>query len=110
METNLDKIFHALADSSRREIVDLLQEAGKLRVGDIAVSFSMSLNAVSKHIKVLEKSGLVIREVEGREHFILINKPGMEIAFQWIHHRYRFWEKRLEALASIDFSKGDNNE
>jgi DNA-binding transcriptional ArsR family regulator len=95
----LDRIFHALSDPSRRQIVEILREAGELRVGDIAETFAMSLNAVSKHLKVLESAGLVRRRVEGREHFICVVWSTLELPHAWLDFHRHFWTRRLDALA-----------
>jgi len=69
----LDRTFGALSDPSRRQIIELLRESGEMKVTDVAEVFSMSLNGVSKHIKVLERAGLIVRRIDGREHWLGIN-------------------------------------
>ena len=98
-DARLDRVFGALADSSRRRIIGLLREAGDLKVGDIATVFSMSLNGVSKHLKVLERAGLVLRRVEGREHWLRVDWEGLRDAYQWLHFYRNFWGGRLDSLA-----------
>src|SRR4051794_3980669 len=66
----LDGVYGALADASRRTIVWRLAAEGELKVTDLARPFDMSLNAVSKHIKVLEQAGLVSRHIRGRDHWL----------------------------------------
>jgi DNA-binding transcriptional ArsR family regulator len=101
----LDLVFHALADPSRRKVIALLREAGELKVGDLAEAFSMSLNGVSKHLKVLETAGLVRRRVVGREHWIAVGWRALEPARDWLDSQYFFWQRRLEALADAVESK-----
>jgi DNA-binding transcriptional ArsR family regulator len=97
----LDRIFRCLGDSNRRRILALLRESGELKVGAIAAAFPMSLNGVSKHLKVLESAGLVQRRIEGREHWIGVNWQGLEAAYGWLHIHYHYWAERLEVLAAI---------
>lgn len=85
----------------------MLREAGRLRVGDIGAAFSISLNAVSKHLKVLEAAGLIEREVSGREHWIAVNWSGLAAPHQWLDAHRRFWSERLDALAALLESRKD---
>ena len=98
-DARLDRVFGALGDPSRRRIIGLLREAGDLKVGDIATVFSMSLNGVSKHLKVLERAGLVLRRIEGREHWLRVDWEGLQEAYQWLHFYRHFWGGRLDSLA-----------
>ena len=97
-EEALDRAFHALGDASRRKIIELLREAGELRVGDVAETFAMSLNGVSKHLKVLEQAGMVVRRVEGRQHFIRVNWQSLQQPYEWLHFYHHYWSQRLDAL------------
>jgi DNA-binding transcriptional ArsR family regulator len=94
---SLDRVFGAVADPTRRAI---LRQLGKqpARVTDIAKAFPVSLNAVSKHLMVLERAGLIEREVEGREHFCRLNSVPLKKASQWLSQTHAFWEQRLDAL------------
>lgn len=94
---SLDKTFHALADPTRRAVIARLK-AGDARVTDLAGDHAMSLNAVSRHIKVLETAGLVERRIEGREHFIHLNAGPLPEAEAWIAEHRAFWQTRLERL------------
>lgn len=94
---SLDRTYAALADSTRRAILtQLLQQ--EARVTELAEPFEMSLNAVSKHLRVLERAGLVQREVRGREHYLSVNPPRLQEAAQWLNTYHVFWEKRLDRL------------
>jgi DNA-binding transcriptional ArsR family regulator len=97
-ERRLDLVFHALGDPSRRRIIALLREAGELKVSSVAEAFSMSLNGVSKHLKVLEKAGLVARRVDGREHWIRVNWSALQPAYEYLHFHQHYWSERLDAL------------
>jgi DNA-binding transcriptional ArsR family regulator len=67
-------------------------------VSEIAQPFPMSLNAVSKHLRVLERAGLVRRRVVGREHHCTLNPAALRPAADWVEHYPQFWEGRLDAL------------
>jgi DNA-binding transcriptional ArsR family regulator len=95
----LDTTYAALADPTRRAIFEHLG-AGEARVTDVARRFPVSLNAVSKHIRCLERAGLVSREIRGREHFLAADAGPLELAGSWIEHHRRFWEERVDALAA----------
>ena len=96
----LDAAFGALADPSRRAIIADLR-GGERRVTDLARPFPVSLNAVSKHVKVLERAGLVRRRVLGRDHYISLAAQPLRDASTWLHHYRAFWEPRLEALETL---------
>lgn len=97
-DERLDEVFRSLADSSRRKIIALLREAGELKVGDIAQAFAMTLNGVSKHLKVLEQAEIVTRRVEGREHWISVNWRALQAPYEYLHFHQQFWSDRLDAL------------
>jgi len=96
----LDAAFGALADPSRRAIIADLR-GGERRVTDLARPFPVSLNAVSKHVKVLERAGLVRRRVLGRDHYISLAAQPLRDASTWLDHYRAFWEPRLEALETL---------
>jgi DNA-binding transcriptional ArsR family regulator len=93
----LDQVYGAIADPTRRAILGLLAE-GELNVGSLADRFPISLNGVSKHVKVLERAGLVERTVLGREHRLRLNPEPLREASMWLDHYRAFWESRLTAL------------
>ena len=93
----LDGVFNALCDPTRRAILARLTETDA-RVTDIAAEFPISLNSISKHIRMLERAGLVRREISGRDHRLSLNAGPLSEAAQWIEHYRRFWEGRLAAL------------
>jgi DNA-binding transcriptional ArsR family regulator len=95
--SSLDTVFAAVADPTRRAI---LRRLGRqpARVTDIARSFPVSLNAVSKHLIVLERAGLIKREVQGREHICRLNGVPLRKASEWLTETHAFWERRLDAL------------
>ncbi len=96
----LDAAFSAMADPTRRAILARLALADA-RVTEIAGDFPVSLNAVSKHIKMLERAHLVQRTVQGRDHILKLNAGAMADAAEWIEYYRQFWEDRLAALESF---------
>tara|TARA_B110000438_G_C15810388_1_gene649361 strand:- start:1727 stop:2074 length:348 start_codon:yes stop_codon:yes gene_type:complete len=106
---NLDTTLAALSHHQRRDILERLSK-GDLRIAEIAEPYDHSLNAVSKHIKVLEEAGLVIRHKTGREHFIHLNpEPFREVA-QLVQFYSRFWMDRLDSLDALLKSTSPNDE
>jgi DNA-binding transcriptional ArsR family regulator len=98
--TRLDAVFGALADPTRRAIIERLSHS-EARVTEIAEPFPMSLNAVSKHIRVLEASGVIERHRKGRDHILSINTNSLDEADGWIEGMRQFWEKRLDAMERL---------
>jgi len=96
----LDLAFAALADPTRRRIVARLTR-GHVRVTDLAQPFAMSLNAVSKHVKVLERAGLVRRSRQGREHYLSLRASPLREIARWTSQYERFWNQRLDALGQF---------
>lgn len=95
--TQLDGIFTALSDPTRRAILARLS-GSDARVTDIAAGFPISLNSVSKHIRMLERAGLVRREVQGRDHVLSLQAAPLADAQAWIEKYRSFWEDSLAAL------------
>jgi len=93
----LDQTLAALADPTRRAILARLAE-GESRVTDLARPFPISLNSVSKHIRLLERAQLVKRRVEGREHFLALTPGPLDEAAAWIDAQRRLWTWRLGEL------------
>jgi DNA-binding transcriptional ArsR family regulator len=98
--SSLDLAFAALADPTRRRIVERLARRAA-RVTDLARPFDMSLNAVSKHVKVLERAGLVRRTRIGREHHIVLDPEPVRLVAGWASRYERFWQERLDKLESF---------
>jgi DNA-binding transcriptional ArsR family regulator len=93
----LDAVFHALSDSTRRSILRDVSGREKT-VTEIALPYQMSLAAVSKHLKVLERAGLIQREKRGSFQFVQVNAKPMQEAGQWLAYYEQFWDDRLELL------------
>lgn len=96
----LDTTFNALSDPTRRAILDRLMR-GEARVTELAEPFDMSLNAVSKHIRVLEDAHLVTRRREGREHRIAFSAEPLEELARWITGKRALWNGRLDRLEAL---------
>src|SRR5438552_16782118 len=94
----LDRTFAALADPTRREILAHLAR-GDRRVTDLARPHAVSLPAVSKHLRVLEKAGLLRRRRYGRVHEMQLNAEPLKKAAQWVEEYRKFWEGSLDRLA-----------
>ena len=94
---DLSAVLGAISHPSRRAILHRLTD-GPARVTEIAAPFDMSLNAVSKHLKVLEGAGLVDREVRGRDHLIRFRGEPLRMVSDWVHEYERYWTERLDRL------------
>ncbi|WP_430424520.1 ArsR/SmtB family transcription factor [Phenylobacterium sp.] len=99
-DVRLDAVFHALGDATRRRMLRSLS-GGQRTVGELAAPFDMSLAAASKHIKALEKAGLVRRTIQGRTHICRLEARPLEDAHDWIGAYERFWTGSLDALESL---------
>ncbi len=97
---DLDAVLSAAADPTRRALLDRLAR-GPARVTDVAAPFSMSLAAVSKHVKVLEGAGLVRRVRRGREHTLELHAAPLRRVARWVSRYERFWTERLDALEAF---------
>lgn len=108
---NLDAVFSALGDGTRRAILARLAE-GETRVTDLAAPHDMSLPAVSKHLRVLESAGLVSKRKEGRVIYCSLRPQPLMGAADWIAFYRSFWEQKFDALASYleKTSEGPNTE
>ncbi len=106
-DTHLDKAFAALSDPTRRAIVARLAE-GDACVTSLAEPFGMSLPAVSKHLRVLERAGFLKRTKEGRVHRLHLQAKPLQSAMEWINHYQKFWTQQLDSLD--DYLKQMDNE
>jgi DNA-binding transcriptional ArsR family regulator len=96
--SSLDTTFAALADPTRRAILTQLGR-GQATVTELAEPFNISLPAISKHLRVLEQAGLLIREKEGRVRRCRLVAEPLKDAAEWIAHYQKFWEGQFDALA-----------
>jgi DNA-binding transcriptional ArsR family regulator len=105
----LDGLFAALADPTRRAIVERLLARGELSVGDIAAPFAVSTPAISRHLQVLERAGLVERRVERQWRYIRVRPEALTPVESWLARQRRHWNAaldRLEAVAAAETPKG----
>jgi DNA-binding transcriptional ArsR family regulator len=96
----LNSVFHALGDATRRRMLRELA-GGERTVGQLAKPFAISLAAASKHIKALEKAGLIRREVQGRTHLCRLDPGPLASAQKWLSFYERFWTDRLDVLEQL---------
>ena len=99
-DESLDRVFHALADSSRRSMVERLS-TGPASVTELARPLPMTLAAVVQHVQVLEAAGLVRTEKVGRVRTCTLDPRGLRRAERWIERRRAEWEQRLDRLGDV---------
>jgi DNA-binding transcriptional ArsR family regulator len=94
----MDAVFTALADSTRRGMIARLSK-GPASIGELGRPYAITKPAVTKHVKLLERAGLIRREVRGRTHRVTLEPRAMQRAEDWIERYRKFWEASLDALA-----------
>jgi DNA-binding transcriptional ArsR family regulator len=99
-QANMDHTLMALADPTRRAILQRLT-LGEARVTELAAPFEISLNAISKHIRILERADLVRRRCAGREHFLSFNRKQLDDVANWIETQRAAWSARLDILETL---------
>ena len=104
-EEHLNLLFHSFADPTRRQIMERLLQKD-LTINEIAQPYDMSLPAVSKHLKILEKAQLIIRQKKGREHTIHINPATFTTLSEYITFYTTFWNSQFERLEQFLKKKG----
>ena len=97
----LSSLLKAVSDTTRRALLTQLCQQGPSRVTDLANFYDMSLNAISKHIKVLEKAGLVTRKTIGRTHWIEADLKQIAVIDDWFNGLKSIWELRLNKLDDL---------
>jgi DNA-binding transcriptional ArsR family regulator len=97
---DLDLVFRALGDGTRRAMLQRLARR-ELTVGELAEPYAMSLEAASKHVRTLERAGLVTRRVRGRTHYCRINPRPLARADEWLRGYERLWDLRIARLAEL---------
>lgn len=106
-QPELSTVFHALADPTRRRILESLG-TGERTVSELAKPLSISLPAVSKHLGVLERAGLLNRRRDGRTHHIRFDPAALEPATSWIESQRQLWNDSFDKLASYLESTAEN--
>lgn len=99
-DAHLDAVFHALSDPTRRGMLRSLA-GGERSVGELATPYRMSFAGASKHVRVLERAGLVRRRVAGRTHICSLEALRLKEARDWINRYERFWTDRLDVLEGL---------
>ena len=99
-EANLDAVFSALADPTRRAILSRLAE-GDASVNEIAAPFEISQPAISRHLKVLERAGLVERRIDEQRRPARLRAEELAVASEWIEHFRQFWEGSFDQLGAV---------
>ena len=97
---SLNQTYAAIADPTRRAILVRLMQS-EARVTELAEPFDISLNAISKHLRVLERAQLVRRRIKGRDHYLSVNIEPLQEAAKWIETYQKFWEERVDALETF---------
>jgi len=100
LSVRADTVFAAIADPTRRAILDRLAR-GPARVTDVAAPFPMSLAAVSKHVQVLERAGLLRRTRRGREHTLELEASPLREVARWTFRYEQFWTERLDRMEAF---------
>jgi DNA-binding transcriptional ArsR family regulator len=104
---SLDDLFFCLSHPVRRQMVRRMAGRGETRVTDLARSYRVSLNTVSKHIRVLERARLIRRRVSGRQHMISLDVLRLQDADRWLEHYRQFWTDRLDSLEALFRKKSE---
>jgi DNA-binding transcriptional ArsR family regulator len=104
LANNLDRVILAISDPTRRAIIGRLAR-GPARISDVAAPFSMSLTGVCKHVRVLERAGLVRRTRHGRENTLELSAEPLRDVARWISRYERFWNARLDRLEEFFAAK-----
>jgi DNA-binding transcriptional ArsR family regulator len=94
----LDLIFRALADGTRRSMIHALARGDTRSAGELGREFRSAQPTISKHLKVLERAGIVERKVEGRVHQFRLRRKPLDQAGRWIARHQAFWEEAVDQL------------
>jgi DNA-binding transcriptional ArsR family regulator len=108
MANNLDQVMVAIADPTRRAIIGRLAH-GPARISDVAAPFSMSLTGFCKHVRVLERAGLVRRTRQGRENTLQLSAQPLREVARWISKYEQFWNTRLDRLEGFFAAKQEKS-
>lgn len=95
----LDRTFHALGDESRRQILATISQKGQCSAGELVNLFASSQPTVSKHLRVMEKAGLLQRQINGRQHLFSLRAEALQEADSWLKRHLEFWENSMDQLA-----------
>ena len=106
-ELELSKLLKAVSDETRRSLLTRICQEGPCRVTDLAGYYKISLNAISKHLKVLEQVGLIQRKTVGREHWIEADLSKTESLQNWFGDLRSIWLQRMDQLENLFSNKLD---
>jgi DNA-binding transcriptional ArsR family regulator len=101
----LDAVFAALADPTRRAILERLLAAGELTVGDVAAPFSITTPAISRHVRVLEQAGLIERRTDRQWRYLRASQDALTPVEGWVSRQRRYWNLALDRLEAAASSK-----
>jgi len=107
--TGLDRTFAACSHPIRRGILERLTE-GELSVGEATRDFGVSKPAISKHLKVLEEAGAIVRVVDGRTHRLRIPERSFDDAYAWMTRQRELWERKLDTIERYLREQRETNE
>ncbi len=96
----MEKTFSALADSNRRKVIELLHEKDSTLL-ELAEGFSISFQALSKHIKILEKAGIVNKRKQGKYRILSLNREVLQEPLRWISYYSNFWNESFDQLSEL---------
>jgi DNA-binding transcriptional ArsR family regulator len=99
--SRMDRTFRALADPTRRGVLERLREKPGLSVSELAKSFSLKLPGMTKHLDVLSDSGLIARRKTGRTVTVTLSPAPMQEAIAWLNRYDRFWSVSLDRLTAL---------
>ncbi len=109
MADSLDRVCAAISDPTRRAIINQLAR-GQARISDVAAPLSMSLTGVCKHVRVLERAGLVHRIRQGRENILEFSGEPLGAVVRWVFNYERFWNHRLDRLEEFFAAKKEKKQ
>ena len=101
----LDDLFAALADPTRRAIVERLLAGGELSVGDVAAPFAISTPAISRHLQVLERAGLIERRTDRQWRYVRVRAEALTPVESWLSRQRRHWTAALDRLEALTATK-----
>jgi DNA-binding transcriptional ArsR family regulator len=104
---SLDNIFGSLSDPIRRDILKRVMNA-ELNISEIALPYSVSLAAISKHLKILERAHLITKRKQGKEHFVVVSPAALQQADEYLNQYAALWEGRFDRLDTF-LNEGENN-
>ena len=108
MRANLNRVMTAISDPTRRAIIGRLAR-GPARISDVAAPFRMSLTGVCKHVRVLERAGLVRRTRSGRENTLELQAEPLQEVARWVSMYERFWTARMDRLEQFFIAKKEKS-